>query len=80
LRGRRDGGAGPRRLLNGRGAALGVGLHARLELGRALGRAARPGAQALDLARLREVQKRQDTQAENGRDASVRAVLLDLVL
>jgi hypothetical protein len=55
-------------------------LHARLELRRTLGSAARPGAQALHFARLREVQKRQDTKPEDGRDAGVRAVLLDLVL
>ena len=40
-----------------------------LELLRALGRAARPFAQALELARLREVQKGEHGQAEEGGDA-----------
>ena len=45
-------------------AALRVGLDALRELGGALGLAAGPLAQALDLARLGEVQQRQDGQPE----------------
>ena len=68
-----------RRSADGRLARC-VGRHARLELGGALGRAAGPFAQALDLARLREVQQRQDAEPEDRRDAGVGAVLLDLLL
>ena len=60
--------------------ALRIGRRARLELGGALGRAAGPLAQALDLARLREVQQRQDAEPEDRGDARVGPVLLDLVL
>ena len=60
-------------------AALRVGLHALGELGVALGRAAGPFAQALDLARLREVQHRQHAEADHGGDAQVRAEAFDLV-
>ena len=49
-----------------------------LELGGALGRAAGPFAQALDLARLREVEQRQHGEPEDGREPGVGAVLLDL--
>ena len=63
-----------------RHAALGIGRDARLELGGALGRAARPFAQALDLTRLREVEQRQDAEPEDRGDARVGSVLLDLAL
>ena len=51
-----------------------------LELARTLRRTARPFAQALQLAGLREVQQREHGQAEEGGDADIGAVLLDLVL
>ena len=59
---------------------LGSALTRCLQLGGALGRAARPFAQALDLARLREVEQREHGEAEHGGEARVGAVLLDLVL
>ena len=81
---RRTDGAGP---LDGRldaraprSALLGLGHDARLDLLRALGRAARPIAQALELARLGEVEHCQHGQAEERGEPDVGAVLLDLVL
>ena len=62
----------------GRGPAGGL-AHALLELGGALGRTAGPFAEALDLARLGEVQERQHGQAEHGSRARVAAIVLDEV-
>ena len=58
-------------------AAVRIGLRALLELDRALGRATGPFAQALDLARLGEVEHRQDPEPEDRREAGVRADLLE---
>ena len=77
-------GLGDARLAGGRraAAALPGGLlgDALLELLVALGRAAGPFAQALDLARLREVQQRQHREAGDRGEARVGADLLDLAL
>ena len=62
---------GPRGLGGLRGDAL-------LELLRALGRSARPLAQALDLSRLGEVEQRQDRKGRDRGEACVGSVLLDL--
>ena len=59
---------------------FGVLLHGLLELGGALGRAARPFAQAFDFARLGEVQQCENGQTEKRGDPDVGAVLVDLVL
>src|SRR4051794_6721124 len=87
--GRRGGGLGRRSraglrrrglLRDGRAdAPLCLGDHALLLLGGALGRAARPFAQTLDLASLREVEQRQHGEPQHGCEARVRPVLLDLV-
>ena len=61
------------------GALLGLGRHARLQVGVALGSAARPLAQALDLARLGEVQECQHGEPEHAGKAGVGAVVLDPV-
>ena len=69
-----------RRTLRGHDRALlGGGDRALLQLGRALGRATRPLTQALDLARLGEIEQGQHGKPEDRREAGVGAVLVDLV-
>jgi hypothetical protein len=59
-------------------AAGGLGRHALLHLLRALGRPARPFAQAPDLASLAEVEERQYREGRDRRHAGQGADLLEL--
>ena len=77
---RRPAGSGADRLRLNAPRGVGLGDHSGLQLLRALGRAARPIAQAAQLPRLREIEDREHGQAEERSDADIRAVLLDLVL